>query len=265
MDFLKLSGESVLIFGFSNRRSVAYFIAKVLIENGVNVIFSVQNAEQMTAVQKLCPGASVFLCDVGDDDAMTALYDAVSGYAPFAGLVHSLAFANYSNGMCPFHETTRADFLQAIDISCHSLVRIADRFQSLLKPDASIVTMSISTTRMASESYGYMAPVKAALDSSVAFLAKSLSVTSRIRVNAVGAGLLKTSASAGIPGYIEPYLFAEKATLRHHHLETSEVADAAAFLLSPRSSGINAQIVVVDAGMSVNYFDKEIVHKAVES
>jgi len=125
-----------------------------------------------------------------------------------------------------------------------------------------VVTISISTTRMASENYGYMAPIKAALDSSLAFLAKSFSRTSQVRFNAVAPGLLKTSASAGIPGYVDSYLYAERATLRKHAVQTSEVAHAVAFLLSPRSSGINAQRLVVDAGMEVNYFDQDLVQRA---
>ena len=80
--------------------------------------------------------------------------------------------------------------------------------------------------------------------------------------NAVCPGLLKTSASAGIPGYIDSYLFAEKATLRKRALSTMEAANAAAFLLSPRSSGITGQCLVVDAGMGMNYFDREIVNGA---
>ncbi len=83
-----------------------------------------------------------------------------------------------------------------------------------------------------------------------------------MRFNAVCPGLLKTSASAGIPGYIDSYLFAERATLRRKALATQEAANAAVFLLSERSSGINAQGVVLDAGMSVNYFDKDIVKTA---
>ncbi|NUN03621.1 MAG: SDR family oxidoreductase, partial [Bryobacteraceae bacterium] len=132
----------------------------------------------------------------------------------------------------------------------------------LLEADASVVTISISTTRMASENYGYMAPIKAALDSSIVFLAKSFSQFSRVRFNAVAPGLLKTSASAGIPGYVEAYLFAEQATLRKKALQTEEVANTVAFLLSPRSCGINAQHLVLDAGMSVNYFDRELVRRA---
>jgi enoyl-[acyl-carrier protein] reductase I len=115
---------------------------------------------------------------------------------------------------------------------------------------------------MASENYGYMAPIKAALDSAIVFLAKSFSQFSRVRFNAVCPGLLKTSASAGIPGYVESYLYAEQATLRKQALQTEEVANATAFLLSPRSSGINAQQIVLDAGMSVNYFDQDLVRRA---
>ena len=122
-----------------------------------------------------------------------------------------------------------------------------------------MVTISISTTRMASENYGFMAPVKAALDSSLAFLAKSFSRFSEVRFNAVAPGLLKTSASAGIPGYVDSYLYAEQATLRGHAVQTEEVAAAVAFLLSPRSSGINTQRLVVDAGMGVNFFDQRLV------
>lgn len=108
----------------------------------------------------------------------------------------------------------RQAFLRAIDISCYSLVALVNAFREQFDPDASVVTISISTTRMAAENYGFMAPVKAALDSSLAFLAKSFSTFSRVRFNAVAPGLLKTSASAGIPGYVDAYLYAEQATLR---------------------------------------------------
>ena len=83
-----------------------------------------------------------------------------------------------------------------------------------------------------------------------------------MRFNAVGAGPLKTSASAGIPGYLESYLYAEKLTFRKKNLETQEVADAVLFLLSGRSSGFNGATLVVDAGLGANYFDQEIVRLA---
>jgi enoyl-[acyl-carrier protein] reductase I len=93
-------------------------------------------------------------------------------------------------------------------------------------------------------------------------LAKSFSGGSEIRFNVVGSGPLKTSASAGIPGYLESYLYAEKLTYRKRALETQEVANAAAFLLSERSSGINGATLVVDAGLGCNYFDQEVIRLA---
>lgn len=262
MDFLSLSGKRIVIFGIANRRSVAYHIANVLHENGAELIFSVQGPEQRKTIERYFPQSPAFHCDVSDESQIESVaYDIKEQFNPVYGLVHSIAFADYSEGFKPFHETAKKDFLEAVDISCFSFINLAKHFSPFMEPDGSIVTISISTTRMAAESYGYMAPVKAALDSSICFLAKSLSASSRIRVNGVGASLLKTSASAGIPGYIEPYLFAEKATLRKDALKTEEVANVAAFLLSTKSSGINAQTVIVDAGMSTNFFDKEIVRK----
>jgi len=156
---------------------------------------------------------------------------------------------------------TKADFLRAVDVSCFSLVAISNALRDLFTASASVVAISISTTRMAAENYGAMAPVKAALDSAIVFLAKSFAEKS-VRYNGVGAGPLKTASSAGIPGYLESYLYAESATLRKRALETGEVADAALFLLSPRSSGFNAQTLVIDAGMGVNWFDRELVERA---
>ena len=137
---------------------------------------------------------------------------------------------------------------------------MANSLKDLFTFDASLITISISTTEMASVNYGYMAPIKAALNSSVVFLANSLKeLHKRIRVNAVGASLLKTSSSAGIPNYVASYLYAERVIPRGEALRTSEVADVGTFLLSGRSSGINAQVVVVDAGMRINYFSSDII------
>jgi enoyl-[acyl-carrier protein] reductase I len=83
-----------------------------------------------------------------------------------------------------------------------------------------------------------------------------------VRFNVVGAGPLKTSASAGIPGYLESYLYAEKLTFRKRALATAEVANAAVFLLSERSSGMNGTTVVVDAGLGSNEFDAEVIRLA---
>ena len=268
MGFLGFQKKKFVVFGLANKKSVACVIGRILVEEGAEVIHVVRSEERAQNARKLFPESRVFVCDVEEEVNIVRVRDEIGEAIAAAGgkidgIVHSIAFANYSEGMKPFHETKREDFLQAVNISCFSLICIANHFKELLVENGSVVTITISTTRMAAENYGYMAPIKAALDSSLCFLAKSFSEFSRVRFNAVAPGLLKTSASAGIPGYIDSYLFAEKAILRKSALTTQEAADTAAFLLSDRSSGINCQTIVVDAGMSVNYFDKEIVTKAV--
>ena len=265
MTFLNLQGKTFLVFGVANKKSVAYHIGKVLAEEGATVLYSVRSEERKQSVPKLVGEAPVYVCDVEKQADIDRLREQVGqDYKNIHGMVHSIAFANYASGVKPFHETVKADFLQSIDITCFSLIQLANAFKDLLESHASVVTVSISTTRMAAENYGYMAPAKAALDSSLSFLAKSFSAFSQIRFNSVNAGLLKTSASAGIPGYIDSYLYAEELTLRKQALTTQEVANAAVFLLSERSSGINAQGIVLDAGMSINYFDQDMVKKAMK-
>ena len=263
MDFLELSGKRFLVFGVANKKSVAFAVARSLEECGASVTYVVRSQERKESLAKLLAGKKIHVCDVEFPDQIEKLREQLAAAGvKYHGLLHSIAFADYSDGIKPFHETPKQDFLRAIDISCYSLIALSSALKDLLELSASVVTVSISTTRMASENYGYMAPIKAALDSSLAFLTKSFSRFSRIRFNAVAPGLLKTSASAGIPGYVDSYLYAEQIIPRKEAVQTHEAADVAVFLLSPRSSGICAQSLVVDAGMSINYFDAEIIRRA---
>src|SRR5688572_26154630 len=262
-DFLQLEGKCVLVMGIANKRSVAYHAGRLLTGAGAKVVYSVHSEERLEQVRPLTGDAPIIVCDVEQEEDVRTLAEKVAAACGrLDGVLHSIAHAEYEGGVKPFHETTKRAFLRAVDISCFSLIGVCNSLREILNPNASVVTISISTTRMASESYGYMAPVKAALDSSLAMLAKSFSRFSQVRFNAVAAGLLKTSSSAGIPGYVDSYLYAEQATLRKEAVRTEEVASVAAFLLSPRSSGINAQRIVVDAGMSTNYFDAELIRAA---
>ncbi len=266
MDFLQVEGKTFVVFGVANKKSVAWHIGQTLETAGAMVVYVVRSPERRESLLKLMGERPVFVCDVEFEDQIMAVRDQIGqSFEQVHGLVHSIAFADYEGGIKPFHETGKKQFMRTIDISCYSLISVANQFKELLTDDASVVTISISTTSMASENYGFMAPVKAALDSSLVFLAKSFSQFSNIRFNAVAPGLLKTSASAGIPGYVEAYLFAEKVIPRGTAVSTQEAANAACFLLSPRSSGMNAQRMVIDAGMAINYFDNEVVSKVMSS
>ena len=257
MDFLNLKDKNFLITGVANKKSVAYHVAKILIESGAQVLFSVQNDVNFKKVETLFPKNKIYKCDVEDEEDIQRLSEQL-GETKISGLLHSIAFANYSEGIKPFHETNRKDYLQATNISCFSLVSLANILRKHMSEDASVVTISISNTK--ATSYGYMGPIKAALDATVPFLAKSFSEFSQIRFNTVCSGPLKTSASAGIPGYVNNFIYSEQLMLRKKALKTEEVANTVAFLLSPRSSGINGEKIVVDGGMSCNYFDQQVVN-----
>jgi enoyl-[acyl-carrier protein] reductase I len=257
VNFLNLRDKTFLIAGVANKKSVAYFVAKTLIESDAKIILTVQTNEHAEAAKKLfdCP---IIICDVSNAQHLKDLAQEVKKYTNnLSGVVHSLAFARFDITKPNFLDTPRENFLEAAQVSCFSFNELCSSLKPVLDPEASCVTISISSTK--ATSYGFLGPIKAMLDATVPFMAKAFSEFSKIRVNAVGAGPLKTSASAGIPDYIENYLYAEELTLRKKALETQEVANTVAFLLSSKSSGINATTIIVDAGMSSNYFDQKIV------
>lgn len=263
-DFLNLTGKVFVVTGVANRKSVAWAIASALEEQGATVVYSVRSETRKASLTSLLGSRPTFICDVEGEGAASNLAQAVAaaGFGKIHGLVHSIAFANYAQGFKPFHRTSRGDFLQATAISAFSLVELAEAFRPLFVPNASVVSIGISSLLVTPDNYGYMGPIKAALESCSRFLAKSFSAFSEVRFNVVGAGPLKTSASAGIPGYLESYLYAEKLTFRKRALATAEVANPALFLLSERSSGMNGTTIVVDAGIGSNEFDAEVIRLA---
>jgi enoyl-[acyl-carrier protein] reductase I len=263
-DFLQVSGKTYLVMGVANKKSVAWAVAKSLEEQGARVVYSVRSEARRKSLEALLAGKPIFLCDVEEEGACARLAAEIAqaGLAPLHGVVHSIAFANYSEGFKPFHGTNRKDFLQATAVSAFSLVELANALKPHLARTASVVTIGISSLSVTPDNYGYMGPIKAALESCCRFLAKSFSADTEVRFNVLGSGPLKTSASAGIPGYLESYLYAEKLTFRKRNLETPEVANAALFLLSERSSGLNGTTLVVDAGLGSNFFDKDVIRLA---
>ena len=174
MNYLQLDGKTFLVTGVANRKSVAWHTAQLLEEAGAKVIYSVRSDQRKDSLKKLLGDRPVYICDVEHQSEIDRLQQEVSkDFGTLHGLVHSIAFADYSAGWKPYNETPRAAFLQSVNISCFSLMALSEAFKEQWNDDASIVTVSISTTRMAAENYGFMGPVKAALDSSVCFLAKS--------------------------------------------------------------------------------------------
>ncbi len=267
MSFLNLRDKKFLVVGVANRKSVAWAVAQILQAEGAEVLYCVRSEKRRKSLENLLPAnQTVFTCDFENKKDIQNLSENLKSISNLQlnGILHSIAFANYTDGIKPFHETKREDFLQATQISSFSLVELSRICKPYLNAEGSVVTIGISSTDVTAENYGYMAPIKASLEASVRYLAKSFSQDTNVRFNSINAGPLKTSASAGIPGYLVNYLYAEKLTFRKKALQTEEVANLAAFLLSPKSSGINGQGIVIDAGMGLNYFDQEIVQKTMQ-
>ncbi|MFG1499091.1 SDR family oxidoreductase [Halobacteriovorax sp. XZX-3] len=257
MSFLNFENKLFLITGVANKKSVAYFSAKTIIDNGGSCVFTVQSEEHQAKLTKLFPDSKSYIVDVTDKAQIKELaINLKNDEVKLDGMLHSIAFANLTEPR-PFHETSWEDFAQATQISSFSLVQLANELSALFEQDASVVTISISDTK--ATSYGYMGPIKSMLETTCSYLAKSFSEFSRVRFNSVCSGPLKTSASAGIPGYIDNYIFAEKLTMRKEALKTQEVANTVVFLLSNVSSGINAAGILVDCGMRSNHFDQSVV------
>lgn len=253
-----LKGKYFLITGVANKKSVAFHVAKTLVDYEANVIFSVQSENHVKQIQKHFPTSPYFICDVEKTEDIKSIKSHIKEHTDkLDGILHSMAYAKFDPDRRLYHETKLEDFLQAAHISCFSLNQITHECMSVLDKKASIVTIGISNTK--ATSYGYLGPIKAMLETSVSYLAKSLSEVGQIRVNCVASGPLKTSASAGIPNYIENFIYSEALTLRKQSLETKEVANTAVYLLSQMSSGINAESITVDAGMNANYFDQQVV------
>jgi enoyl-[acyl-carrier protein] reductase I len=154
-DFLQLGGKTILVFGVANRKSVAWHVAQSLEEQGARVIYSVRSDARRKSLEALLAGRPVFVCDVEREEDVIRLAAAVAaaGHAPLHGIVHSIAFANYSDGFKAFHETRRQDFLQATAVSAFSLVEIARAFKPHLARDASVVAIGISSLLVTPDNY----------------------------------------------------------------------------------------------------------------
>ena len=135
MNFLQLAGKRIIVFGVANKKSVAYRIGQTLEESGAEVVYVVRSAERKEQLLKLLAGKAIYVCDVEHQEQIDALANQLSeDFNGFYGFVHSIAFADYSDGVHPFHETTRKQFLQAVDISCFSLIALANAFKKFWSP-----------------------------------------------------------------------------------------------------------------------------------
>ena len=251
-----LAGKVGLVVGVANKRSLSWAIAQKASQSGAALVLTYQGRfEEHVAelADTLTPRPLLLPLDVQNDEEAAAVFERLQQeHGGLDFLVHGVAFANRDDITNPFVQTSREGFRLALDISAYSLISLARGAKPLMdaRGGGSIVTLSYLGSTRVFPNYNVMGVAKAALESSVRYLAADLG-PSNIRVNAISAGPVKTLAAAGIGGFSSILgVVREKAPLRRT-IETGEVADAAMFLLSSAGRGVTGEILMVDAGFHI--------------
>jgi enoyl-[acyl-carrier protein] reductase I len=248
-----LSGKYGLIVGVANKRSISWAVARAAAKAGARLAVTYQGARLEENVRELAHELEepvVMACDVTSDQQVAEVAAAID--REFAGLdflLHGTAFAPQAELVNPFVETSRDGFRLALDVSVYSLIALTRAVAPLMdrRGGGSVVTLTHLGSRRVFTNYNVMGVAKAALEASVRYLASDLGARN-IRVNAVSAGPIKTLAASGIPGFSNILqVYRDRAPLKRN-VDAGEVAEAALFLLGPRSQGITGEVVFVDAG-----------------
>jgi len=252
-----LSGKHGLIVGVANKRSIAWAIAQAAAAAGARLALTYPSERLEENVRELAAKLAnplVAACDVASDQQIADL--AVTLDREFGGLdffVHGAAFAPQPELSNPFVQTSREGFRVALDVSTYSLIGLTRAVAPLMEKrgGGSVLTLTFIGSHRVFPNYNVMGVAKAALESSVRYLAADLG-PQNIRVNAISAGPIKTLAASGISGFSSILqVYRERAPLRRN-VELAEIADAATFLLSPAARAITGEILMVDSGFHVS-------------
>jgi enoyl-[acyl-carrier protein] reductase I len=251
-----LAGKIGLIVGVANKRSLSWAIAQAAASEGATLVLTYQGRFEehvRELAESLTPSPLVLPLDVQSDAEIEAVFASIQQqHGGLDFLVHGVAFANRDDITNPFAQTSREGFRLAMDISAYSLIALSRGARPLMvaRGGGSIVTLTYLGSTRVFPNYNVMGVAKAALESSVRYLAADLG-PENIRVNAISAGPIKTLAAAGIGGFSSILgVVREKAPLRRA-IEASEVADAAVFLLGPTGRGVTGEVLMVDSGYHV--------------
>jgi enoyl-[acyl-carrier protein] reductase I len=247
-----LRGRRGLIVGVANEHSIAFGCAAKLRGFGAEVALTYLNAKAKPYVEPLAKqiGASMLLpLDVAEESAVASMFEQIKaqwGYLDF--IIHSIAFAPKDDLHGRIVDCSREGFLQAMQISCHSFVELAHHAEPLMRPGGALVTMRYYGADKVVQNYNMMGPVKAALESTVRYMAHELG-QSKIRVYAVSPGPLKTRAASGIDHFDELVRMAVERTPEHRLVDIAEVGRVVAFLVGGAASGMTGDVIYVDAGL----------------
>jgi enoyl-[acyl-carrier protein] reductase I len=250
-----LKDKNGIIFGVANKRSIAWATAQALHEAGARLAFAYQgerlkeNVEGLTNAEM--PGSPLFSCDVTKQEEVDQTFKQLGEeFGRLDFLVHSIAFAPREALEGEYMKVERDGFLSALEVSAYSLTQLARAAAPLMTEGGSIVTMTFHGAEKVYQGYNVMGVAKAALESSVRYLASDLG-PKNIRVNAISAGPIQTLAARGVSGLSTMLKHhAERAPMKRN-VEVREVGNTALFLCSSLSSGITGGTIFVDCGYNV--------------
>jgi len=248
-----LAGKTALVLGVANKWSLAYAIAQAFHREGAKLLLTYQGERLKRSVEELgaeLGAARIFDCDVTNDSDLARLSETVKAEGPLHVVVHSIAFANREDLDRPFLETSRAGYLLAQEVSAYSMVAVARATASLMTEGGAMITLTYLGSERVVTNYNVMGVAKASLEAAVRYLASELG-SSRIRVNAISAGPVKTASARGIKDFSKVLdAVAGHAPLRRN-TDPAEVADTAVFLASDLGRGVTGDVLFVDAGFHI--------------
>lgn len=251
-----LEGKKVVIMGIRNKWSIAWGAAMSAYENGAEVIFTYNNIENKDKIEALIseiPNSKAYSCDASKDESIAECLDQIKiNHGKVDGILHSIAHANTEDLRNDFILTSRDGFSHASDVSTYSLVAISRiaMEKEMLNENASIVALTYYGSEKVVEGYNVMGVAKAALETSIKYLAKDLGKDG-IRINAISAGPIKTLSAKGIKDFGTILDIVEKRAPLHKNVTTKEVGDSVSFLFSNMSSAITGEVIHVDNGFSI--------------
>jgi len=246
-----LEGKRALITGVANRWSIATGIARKMHEHGATIALTYQGERVKDEVEKLAAelgGGPVLECDVSSDASLEALRDAVAArFGPLDTLVHSIAFADKDDLRGAVYDTSRKGFALSLDVSAFSLIAMASALRENFNDGASIMSMTYLGATQIVPNYNLMGIAKAALESSVRYLAYDLGARG-IRVNAISAGPIKTASMRQVAGATKMLDVVPQVAPLRRNVSAEDVGNTAVYLASDLSSAITADVHFVDAG-----------------
>ncbi len=249
-----MEGKTAIVIGVWNKWSIAYAIAEAFAREGAKLLLTYQNDRAKPQVEELgreLGAAGYFPCEVREQADIDKLAEALqsSGHK-LDVMVHSIATAHPGDLGKPFVQTSREGFQLALDVSAYSLVALSKALSPLMTDGGAIMTLTyLGSTRVVTN-YNVMGIAKAALEAEVRYLASELG-PSKIRVNAISAGPIKTISARGIKDFSKVLdVVSQHAPLRRN-TEPAEVADTAVFLASNLGRGVTGNVIYVDAGFHI--------------